>query len=127
MPGYHRLSQAVKFTTPTADTGTLCAALIQALGDTFNPQELYHKADVVLYDLIPAESLQTDLLGMVRPDQNTREVARMAALDALNARYGKQSIHFAAEHLSQAWRPRHNRGSPRYTSDWGELPTINTL
>ena len=124
-PGYRQLSQVVTFDTPTADTGTLCGALVHALEEVFNPRELYHKADVLLYDLIPAEALQTDMLGAVNPVVNDREVARMTALDALNSRYGKQSVHFAAEHLSNAWRPRYHRGSPRYTSSWQDLPIIH--
>lgn len=121
-PGYRKLHKAVTFATPTADTGLICAALIEALSKLHNPRELYHKADVLLLDLLPAEALQTDLLGSVDPAASDRSAARMHALDSLNARYGRQSIRFAAESLSEAWRPRHNLGSPRYTTDWNELP-----
>ena len=126
-PGYHKLHSTVTFTTPTADTGTLCAALVHALADNFNAKELYHKADVMLYDLIPQQAVQTDLLGIVDPKKNDREKARMQVVDALNSRYGKNQLHYAAEDLSQAWRPRHNLGSPRYTSSWHELPELRAV
>ncbi len=124
-PGYRKLSQTVTFATPTSDTGTICAALVEALQTIINPQDSYHKADVMLFNLISQESLQTDLLGTVNPAAHDRETARMQAIDALNKRYGKNHLHYAAEDLSQAWRPRHNLGSPRYASSWAELPTVH--
>ena len=125
-PGYRKVSQVVSFAMPTADTGNLCAALIDALGTVWNPHALYHKADVVLFDLIPEHALQTDLLGLVSPAINDRQQARMQAVDLLNSRFGKSSVHYAAEDLSRAWRPRHHMGSPRYTSAWSDLPIAHT-
>lgn len=126
-PGYQIRNKVVKFSTPTADTGTLCAALVEALGDVFNSHERYHKADVMLFDLIPETALQTDLLGNVDVEGSDRSVARLAAVDALNSRYGPGHVRYAAEQLSQAWRPRFRLGSPRYTAAWDELPTIKPV
>jgi len=117
----------VQFGTPTADTGNICATLIQALEEIFSGHELYHKADVMLYDLIPAQALQTDLLGTVNPARNDRETARMRAVDSLNGRYGTNHVHYASQDLSQAWRPRFHLGSPRYTSSWAELPVLKPV
>jgi len=123
-PGYRHLGREVRFATPTADTGAICSALIDLLHGLVHSGELYHKADVMLYDFIPEEAVQTDLLGAVDVVSSNRQKARMMAMDALNARYGKGLVRFAAEDLSQAWRPRHHMGSPRYTSRWDELPTL---
>ena len=122
-PGYRRLQRSVRFATPTADTGLICAALVEALSGLYNPRELYHKADVLLFDLTPQHALQTDLLGTVVVSTAERSQARLEAVDALNGRYGAGTVGFAAENLSQAWRPRRNLASPRYTTDWHELPT----
>jgi len=123
-PGYRRVSQSVRFTTPTADTGTLCAELIQALEHGFNDRLSYHKADVMLYDLIPAGAIQADLFGHVDTAQADRSQRRMQAFDAINERFGNGHISYAAEELSQRWRPRRHLASPRYTSDWSELPIV---
>jgi DNA polymerase V len=123
-PGYNQTMKGVRFTTPTADTGIISSSLIQALQDAHNPRELYHKADVFLYDFVPADSLQTDLLGEVDPVLDGRSKTRMEVVDAVNARYGKGQLRYAAENLSQSWRPRYRMGSPRYTSDWAELPEL---
>lgn len=121
-PNYRQVSENVRFYTPTADTGLLCSQLIRALSRTFDPHWLYHRAEVVLYDLVPANSLQTDLFGAVNLPQNARSHARMQALDAVTAKHGHAALRYAAETLSTDWRPRSNMLSPRYTSNWSELP-----
>lgn len=126
-PGYQRLSEAIRFYTPTADTGVVTSQLVQLLSQTYNSGLQYHKADVLLYDLVPETSLQTDLFGAVSVAENTRSHSKMRALDAINLRHGKGTIGFAAEGLSQAWQPRKKLSSPRYTSVWGELPTVKPL
>jgi len=126
-PGYQRASETVRFYTPTADTGTITSQLIRMLATTYNPSAEYHRADVLLHDLIPETGLQTDLLGMVSLPTNARSQARMQALDAINLQHGKGTIKFAAETLSQSWRPRYQLASPRYTSHWSELPEVKLL
>jgi DNA polymerase V len=137
-PGYRTLSKSVVFMTPTADTGSICAALIRAAEEIFNPHEQYHKADIMLFDLMPNTALQLDLrspagetqldlFGKVNVAAHDREQARMAAVDHLNDRYGKGHLIYAAERLSSAWRPRHNLGSPRYTSAWDDLPEARVV
>ena len=49
-PGYRRQQQAIRFTTPTADTGHITASLVEALGELFVPTIRYHRANVLLYD-----------------------------------------------------------------------------
>lgn len=126
-PGYQRPSKSISFLTPTADTGTLCGSLVAALEEIYSSRQSYHKADVLLYDFVPQTALQTDLFGNVQTGVHDREQARMTAIDHLNDRFGKGHIIYAAERLSQAWRPRHNLGSPRYTSAWDELPEARVV
>jgi DNA polymerase V len=126
-PGYQRLSKFVSFPTPTADAGLITARLVQAAQAAFNSKAAYHRANILLYDLVREDALQTDLFGTVDITANNRSQARSRALDALNERYGKHTVHYAAEDLSQAWEPKHVYRSPRYTSNWQELPIIRTL
>jgi DNA polymerase V len=126
-PGYQQRSQVVQFDVPTADTGTICSALVKALDDIFSASQTYHKADVMLFDFVHDDALQTDLFDQEeRPLRYAREKSRMAAVDALNARFGPNHVRYAAQNLSQRWRPRHRLGSPNYTSNWDELPVIRT-
>jgi DNA polymerase V len=126
-PGYKRSYIEVSFDAPTADTGKIVRALVDELSKTFNPASSYHRAGVMLYDLAPASQLQTDLLGFVQPDDHTASSQRMQAVDAINQRFGKSKIHYAAEDLSQAWRPRQDLRSPQYTTNWNELPEVKVM
>jgi len=121
-PGYRRTNLAWNFTTPTADTGTITAKLVALLGEAFNRSMQCHRANVLLCNLVPESAIQTDLFGVVNIAQHHRSQARLAAVDAISSRYGKGHIGYAAEKLSQAWEPKHRLRSPRYTSNWQELP-----
>ena len=123
-PSYTKLLASARFYTPTADTGLICSQLIRSLARVFNPHQQYHKAEVVLYDLVPADSLQTDLFGAVNLPTDERSRLRMQALDAITAKHGHSALRYAAEALSSRWRPRSNLLSPRYASSWEELPKV---
>jgi DNA polymerase V len=123
-PGYRRRQHAVKFRAPTADTGMITARLVQAAGAGFNPGLRYHRANVLLFDLVPENIFQTDLLGETDPGLSQKSLDRLRAVDAVNGRYGKRTLHYAAEDLSQAWQPRRQLRSPRYTTEWDELPIV---
>lgn len=123
-PGYRRWSQEISFETPTADTGTLAGALVTALGGLFQPHTSYHRAGVMLYDFVPEAPLQTDLFGAVNLQKHARSQTRMDAMDAINQRFGRRTVRFAAEELAADWQPKHNLRSPAYVSRWDELPII---
>lgn len=126
-PGYRRQQHAIRFTAPTADTGHITAELVAAAQAAFNPGAWYHRANVLLYDLTGAGSWQPDLFGEADPADMAAGRTRLQALDALNARYGARTVRYAAEDLSQAWQPRQRSRSPRYTTNWEELPLIKIM
>ncbi len=123
-PGYTRTFDEVRFYTPTADVGIICSQLIRTLQRTFRSNLLYHKADVILYELSLDKTLQTDAFGAVDLTAHARSQTLMQAYDAVNSKYGSHTLRPAAELLSQAWKPRSNMLSPRYTSSWSDLPHI---
>lgn len=123
-PGYVRKSRQVHFTTPTADSGLITASLVDSLTTIFQPGQPYHRANILLYDLVKAEAMQLDLLGSVDAGRQDQAAARGRAIDELNGRYGKGTVHYAAEDLSHRWEPKRRLRSPRYTTNWDELPVL---
>jgi DNA polymerase V len=123
-PGYRRWTREIVYRVPTADTGRLASDLTTLLRDFYNPQMSYHRAGVLLYDFVPGNQLQTDLLGHVDVAAHDRAGARMAAIDQLNERYGRTTIRYAAEDLAGAWKPKYQLRSPRYTTCLDELPIV---
>ena len=82
---------------------------------------------MLLYDLAPANQVQVDLFGEVDVAATNAARVRMQTLDAINARFGKGKLRFAAEDLSKRWQPKHQMRSPRYTSNWDELPLAHII
>lgn len=125
MPGYTRQDQTIRFLTPTADTGQLTAALVKAAEVMYVPGRMYHRANVLLHDLVDDSALQPDLMGDIDLTGAEASKARLQAFDGINKRYGAGIIRYAAEDLSDAWQPKHALRSPRYTTNWQELPKIS--
>lgn len=121
-PGYRSWKKEITFSTPTADVGIITTEVTKALRSIWNPQASYHRAGVLLYDFVPAQQLQTDILSTVSVVQYDTSTRRMKAIDSLNDRFGPHTVRIAAENLGDAWRPVYNLRSPRYTTHWGELP-----
>ncbi len=121
-PGYQRSGRTVSFQTPTADTGSIASALVDATELIFNPNASYHRVNILLHELVSQKSLQADLFSDVDLADSQAALDRLKALDTINRRYGKRTMHYAAEDLSQAWEPKHRLRSPRYTTNWQELP-----
>lgn len=121
-PGYRKWGREVVFPLPTADTGQLMSALVEALGTVYQTGQLYHRAGIMLYDFVPAYLLQTDLFQNVNPEAHAKSTWRMQAIDNINRRFGKRRIHYAAEDLGNSWQPKQQLRSPRYVSRWEELP-----
>jgi DNA polymerase V len=121
-PGYQRRDYWFTFDTPTADTGLITSTIIKELDKNLPSSQICHRANVLLIDLVPEGSLQADLLGYVNIEQDTRSQSRLAAVDAISVKFGKDRIGYAAEKLSARWEPKRQLRSPRYTTKWDELP-----
>jgi DNA polymerase V len=126
-PGYQRTGRFLSFSTPTADTGVITSHLVRAIEPSFNPRAWYHQVNVLLYNLVSEHTLQADLFDYIDLKSGEASQTRLRAFDAINNRYGRQTIRYAAEDLSQAWQPKRQLRGPRYTTNWQELPTINSL
>lgn len=121
-PGYRQWVHKIKLPMPTNDTGRITTLLIEAFGKMYSRSQRYYRLGVFLHDFIPEDALQTDLFGDIDPAKHDRSKARMQAIDSINNRWGRGKIFYAVENLSHAWQPRRGIGSPRYVSNWNELP-----
>lgn len=125
-PGFRRWYREVVLPAPTSDTGEIIQTIYELFVQVYNPRLRYHRINTFLNDFTPGSRLQTDLLGKADPHEHDRSRVRMQAMDTINQRFGKGYLHYAAEDLSRAWRPRKYLGSPRYVSAWDQLPEART-
>lgn len=111
-------SRTVRLAVATADTGKLIKAAMLAFSAIWRPGFRYKKAGTVFLELVPSSKVQPGLFD--RPD-DARSVSRMAAIDALNRRYGRGTVAFGTSGEAQGWTLRREFISPRYTTVWNEL------
>ncbi len=61
----------------------------------------------------------------LEPDDTGEDRTRlMTAMDALNGRYGKGTVHVASTGVDdhhREWRMRQERRTPHYTTSWDEM------
>ncbi|MBF5006821.1 Y-family DNA polymerase [Diaphorobacter caeni] len=113
----------VPLVRPTADTRQLVQAACRGIERIYVPGFDLIKAGVILMDLIGPEVQQCEL-GFDEPE--ARDHTRlMSALDAVNARFGKGSIHVAAtgqERPAREWGMKQERRTPHYTTCIDDIP-----
>ncbi len=122
-----RFSQSivVPLRRPTADSRLLVQAALAATARIYQPGFQLAKAGVMLLDLRPEGMRQHEL--DFEPEERRNPVALMAAMDALNRRYGAGTVHVAStpdRHASSGWAMRQERLSPQYTTRWSDLPIV---
>ncbi|MBU0680566.1 MAG: Y-family DNA polymerase [Proteobacteria bacterium] len=114
-------SQMLTLSAPTAHTPTLITLALKGLAIIYREGRGYQKAGVMLTDLCHKECRQQNLF--TAPNQDSATL--MAALDNINDRWGRNTLHYAAEGISKPWAMRQDFKSPAYTSKWQELPLVH--
>ena len=116
----HHPQRCLSLTAPTADTRVVLAALAHVQQGLLRKGHAYKKAGVWLMDLARPGQVQADLFG---PTTLGNE-ALMAAVDAINRRFGRTTVSFGAATARQTplWAMRQQRLSGRFTTRWDEMP-----
>lgn len=113
-------NRAVAFDMPTNEAPVMISAAKRCLSQLFSKQLSYKKCGVILLDLVPHSNIVPDLfLG----DINPKRQRVVEAMDNINARFGKNSLFYAAMGVDPQWAMRCGRRSDRYTTCWKELAT----
>lgn len=85
----------------------------------FQPGGVYTKCGVLLEDLQPAGAGQADLFAAPDP----RAPALLAAMDGLNARFGRNTITVAAQGYGpRSFDTKRSQKSPSWTTNIAEIP-----
>ncbi len=90
----------------------------------------FSKAGVTLVDPLPA-SMQQGNLDFDPPAEPTHNGARerlMVAMDAINGRFGKGSVHSASTGKAgppREWDMKQERRTPQYTTRFEDIPVAS--
>lgn len=116
-----RRSLLVQLPCATNDTLILQAAAMAALQQIFIPGYPYQKSGIMLDGIEPEAGHQPDLFAVAASPQRAR---LMAAMDSINGRFGRHTLRSAAELMSHASQMNQHHRSPRYTTCWAELLSV---
>lgn len=122
-PRFHR-SVIVPLRRPTADTPALVRAAVAGLHQIYQPGYDLIKAGVMLLDLTPASRVQQEL-ALEDDSADPTRARLMVAMDALNGRFGKGTVHAASTGINderREWGMKQERRTPNYTTAWDEVP-----
>ena len=122
-PRFHR-SVVVPLRRPTADTALLVGAASAGMRQIYEPGFQLIKAGVMLLDLVPGSVHQVEL--DLETEAGRDRTRLMTALDALNTRYGKGTLHVASTGVpdhNREWGMRQDRRTPQYTTNLADIPT----
>jgi DNA polymerase V len=97
----------------TDSTSELLSWALGALERIYRPGYRYKKAGIYFSRLVPADGLTGRLFD---DDSFERSRRLMGAVDALNARFGKDTVHFGALNPAGGWQTKFLRRSRCYTT-----------
>lgn len=120
----HGLTRLVTFSEPTAHTGTIITAALEALALLHEPGMGYKKAGVIAVGIRDVSAWQTSLIAG-RGEKREQDISLMNAVDILNKRYGASTVwHGSEARHNPSWQSKRERRSPRYTTSLTELPLL---
>jgi DNA polymerase V len=122
-PQYQR-SASIKLDAATQDTRTLIGTANRLLTEIFRQGYNYQKCGVQLSHIhqesSPGQLELFDFAGNSLPTENR---PLMRVVDRINRRFPK-AVSVAATGFDKSWKPKAERVSRRYTTDWRELVTV---
>ena len=117
-------NNSVLFHLPTAinNTAELIHYAVRGVERIFKKGFRYKKAGVMLDELIPADQIQATLFDQ---SNTKRDKKLMETIDLVNDIMGSGTLKYAAQGSTQPWYGKCKNRSPRYTTNWKELLTVN--
>jgi DNA polymerase V len=118
----HSAHRSLALPVPTHDSTVLCEAASALARHLYQPGHAYAKAGVMLMDLRPV-GMEQGLLALEPGLLPPNKPALMLAMDAINLRHGRGSLHVASTGAThpRAWGMKQARKTPAYTTRWAGL------
>ncbi len=118
---FHRGTSVSSYATlpvATAQTNLLIKPALAMAERIFTKGTTYKKAGVLLYNIIPDQSIQGNLFVS---DNDNKGRLLMDVIDNINFSQRNDVLKFASSGTQRNWKMQQNFNSPKYTSRWKEL------
>ncbi|MCC7245247.1 MAG: Y-family DNA polymerase [Saprospiraceae bacterium] len=118
LPQYNP-SRTIRLPTASNSSLMLVAQAEAALKAIWRDGYAWKKAGVMVSGIVPENEIQLTLDHS--PKQTEKHKRLMLTLDSLRGRYGHHAVSVATQGVSNAWKLRQERLSPRFTTNWNDL------
>lgn len=108
----------------TDDLLELTSFAKQILRKIYREKIFYMKAGIMLAELSPKATFQMDLFHGKHKTKILKNEAIMQAIEAVNHKYGRDTLILAAEGPKKNWTTKRHLISPYYTTSWSALPRV---
>ncbi len=119
-PQYAR-SVSLALPLPSNSSRAIIARALAGLDGIYRSGYQFKKAGVIVSELVPECAVQR---GLFDDCDHEREARMMQALDAVNARFGRDRLRFAVQGFAREWKLRQMNLSPCYTTRIEEVLRI---
>jgi len=114
-------SKTIGFDEPSDDPIRILSTAKELLRSIYRKGYSYKKAGVLLLNLRTRDQDQ----GLLFRDHHDEKRNRFVkALESIKNTYGTSSTFLAAQGIDRPWDMKRQRRSPRYTTNWNEIPAI---
>jgi len=125
-PQYQRIA-STRIQPATQDTRIIIAKANALLKEIYRSGYRYHKCGVELSQIQPEfHFVQGDLFSDTESYQPCDNRGLMQVIDQINHRF-QNGVTLASTQLTRNWKPRSDRLSRRYTTDWNELVRVKCI
>ena len=107
---------------PTADTTCLISAAKQILRDIFLKDMQYKKVGIIISDIRPRETAQTDFFA--DNYSGSKKERLMDTVDKINKKWSHNTVSYASTGIQRKWMMKREYLSNKFTTDWNELPVV---
>ena len=111
-----------QFNGPTNDTREIILAAKNLISRIYKEDTNFIKAGIMLSDFFDEGVHQADLF--IPWERKLKSNVLMKTVDKINTN-NRRRITFAAQGIKKSWSMKRKLHSPRYTTNWDDLPIIN--
>ncbi len=115
---------SVTLDTYTNGTHEILEKVLALFEDVYVPHAHYKKAGILVSDIVPEIYVSQTIF------ENAEKVGRRVldgVTDAINKRYGRDTIRPAVIQGEHEWRERRNMKSPEYTTSWHDIAPVKAI
>jgi DNA polymerase V len=114
----------IELPVATDHTPTLVRFARAAISKIYKKSYRYKRVGILFNELIPADQVQGNLFW--ETPRNDDKVL-MRVVDQLNGQFGRGTIRFLAQGVSDHWKTKFQFKSPSYTTRWSDIPIARVV